>query len=40
VRWWSPPRQRRAHLQVVTATGTAYLLVCERGRWSVEGVYD
>ena len=40
-RWWDPAgRRRRARLQVVTADGRALLLVVERGRWSVEAVYD
>jgi protein ImuB len=40
-RWWDPcAHRRRARWQVVTAGGTAYLLVLERSRWSVEAVYD
>lgn len=38
-RWWSG-RRRRARMQVVTASGAAYLLVRERGRWWLEGYYD
>ena len=38
-RWWSG-RRRRARMQVVTASGAAYLLVRERGRWWLEGCYD
>ena len=40
-RWWDPAaHRRRARFQVVTADGTARLLVLEAGRWSVEAVYD
>ena len=39
-RWWSRARRRAARLQVLTADGTAWLLVTERGRWRVEAVYD
>ncbi|MGI8777513.1 MAG: DNA polymerase Y family protein [Acidimicrobiales bacterium] len=40
-RWWDPPaHRRRARWQVVTTTGTAYLLVVESGHWSVEATYD
>jgi protein ImuB len=38
-RWWSVPR-RQARMQVVTGTGTAYLLTRERGGWWLEGTYD
>lgn len=38
-RWWALSR-RRAHLQVVLATGEAVLLVAELGRWWVVGIYD
>jgi protein ImuB len=38
-RWWVLNR-RRAHLQVVLATGEAVLLVAESGRWWVVGIYD
>jgi protein ImuB len=39
-RWWSRrSRRRQARMQVVTADGDAYLLVCRRGWW-VEGIYD
>jgi hypothetical protein len=39
-RWWSAGRRRAARLQVLTADGTARLLVTERARWRVEAVYD
>ena len=39
-RWWSTARRRAARLQVLSADGTARLLVTERGRWRVEAVYD
>lgn len=40
-RWWDPPaHRRRARLQIVAATGAAYLLVVEGGRWWVEATYD
>ena len=40
-RWWDGTgHRRRARLQVVTATGEAYLLALERGAWLVEGRYD
>jgi len=40
-RWWTGRgRRRRARMQLVTETGDAYLLACERGRWWVEGAYD
>ena len=40
-RWWdSRGHRRRARLQVVTADGTARLLVVEAGRWWVEATYD
>jgi len=39
-RWWSGrSRRRRARIQLVTAAGTAYLLVLEHGTWWLEGVY-
>ena len=38
-RWWATPR-RRAHLQVVLATGEAVLLVAESNRWWIVGIYD
>ena len=38
-RWWSVSR-RRAHLQVVLATGEAVLLVAESHKWWLVGVYD
>ena len=40
-RWWDPDaHRRRARWQVLTADGTAHLLVVEGGRWSVEATYD
>lgn len=40
-RWWDGTgHRRRARLQVVTATGEAYLVALERGTWLVEGRYD
>jgi protein ImuB len=38
-RWWGPAR-RRAHLQLVLATGEAVLLVAESSRWWLVGIYD
>ena len=39
--WWQQgSARRRARLQVVVATGAAYLLAQERGRWFLEGRYD
>jgi hypothetical protein len=38
-RWWVRAR-RRAHLQIVLATGEAALLVAESGRWWLVGIYD
>jgi protein ImuB len=38
--WWDPSRARRiARLQVVTATGGAWLLLLDRGRWWAEAHY-
>lgn len=40
-RGWDPVRARHAHrFQVVDTAQAAWLLVCEEGAWSVEGVYD
>lgn len=40
-RWWDPPaHRRRARFQVCTASGAAYLLAVENGRWVVEAAYD
>jgi protein ImuB len=40
-RWWDgSSHRRRARMQVVTDDATAYLLVLETGRWSVEATYD
>jgi hypothetical protein len=38
-RWWSRHR-RRAHLQMVLATGEALLVVAESSRWWLVGIYD
>jgi len=40
-RWWDPERRRRsARLQMVTADGTARLVVLEGGVWRVAATYD
>ncbi|WP_439592004.1 DNA polymerase Y family protein [Microbacterium sp.] len=40
-RGWDAARARRAHrFQVVDDEGAAWLLVCERGSWTIEGSYD
>ena len=40
-RTWDEARARRAHrFQVVDDGESAWLLVCEEGSWSAEGVYD
>ncbi|MDG1463656.1 MAG: hypothetical protein P8Q20_01030, partial [Acidimicrobiales bacterium] len=40
-RWWDPRRRRRrVRLQVVTADGTALLVVLTDGRWTVAATYD
>jgi protein ImuB len=40
-RWWDPQgHRRRARLQVITATGAAYLFAIEGSRWSAEATYD
>jgi hypothetical protein len=40
-RWWSrSERRRRARMQLVTASGMAYLVVREDAGWWVEGAYD
>jgi protein ImuB len=40
-RWWDPlRRRRRVRLQVVTADGTAFLVVLTDGRWTVAATYD
>lgn len=40
-RGWDAARSRRAHrFQVADTDGAAWLLVCERGAWTVEGRYD
>jgi protein ImuB len=40
-RWWEPAgARRRARFQLATATGPAWLLAVEGGRWWVEAVYD
>jgi len=38
-RWWSR-RRRRAHLQMVLASGEALLVVAEASRWWLVGIYD
>jgi protein ImuB len=38
-RWWSR-RRRRAHLQMVLATGEALLVVAESSQWWLVGIYD
>jgi nucleotidyltransferase/DNA polymerase involved in DNA repair len=38
-RWWARSR-RRAHLQMVLATGEAVLVVAESDRWWLVGIYD
>jgi nucleotidyltransferase/DNA polymerase involved in DNA repair len=38
-RWWSRHR-RRAHVQMVLATGEALLVVAESSRWWLVGIYD
>jgi protein ImuB len=38
-RWWGLGR-RRAHVQLVLASGEAVLLVAESGRWWLVGIYD
>lgn len=38
-RWWARHR-RRAHVQLVLASGEALLAVTESGRWWLVGVYD
>jgi hypothetical protein len=38
-RWWLRHR-RRAHLQLVLATGEALLMVAESSRWWLVGIYD
>jgi protein ImuB len=41
VRWWDKlTLRRRARFQVALADGTALLLVCDTGAWSIEAVYD
>lgn len=40
-RWWDPRRHRRlARLQVVTADGSAYLVVAEHRSWWLAATYD
>ncbi|MEZ3161679.1 DNA polymerase Y family protein [Microbacterium sp. BWT-B31] len=40
-RGWDAARARRAHrFQLVDAEGTAWLVVCEAGVWSIEAKYD
>jgi protein ImuB len=41
VRWWDKlTLRRRARFQVTLADGTALLLTCDTGTWSIEAVYD
>jgi protein ImuB len=40
-RWWDQAaNHRKARFQILTATGAAYLLVLDKGVWTVEAVYD
>ena len=40
-RWWAADeRRRQARMQIVTASGTAHLLVLEQRRWWIEATYD
>jgi len=40
-RWWDPATARRyARFQVACATGNAYVLLHEKGRWWIEARYD
>ena len=40
-RWWAADeRRRQARMQIVTASGTAHLLVLENSQWRVEATYD
>ena len=40
-RWWAAEeRRRQARMQIVTASGTAHLLVLEHHSWWVEATYD
>lgn len=39
-RWWTSARRRGAHLQVVTASGLAHLLLAQRGAWCLVATYD
>ncbi len=40
-RWWAAEeRRRQARMQIVTASGTAHLLVLEQRRWWIEATYD
>ncbi len=39
--WWDrEEHRRRARLQVISAAGEGLLLMLEKGRWFVEGIYD
>jgi protein ImuB len=39
--WWDPARhRRRARFQVLTATGAAYAVALEGGRWWIEGRFS
>ena len=40
-RWWAAEEhRRRGRMQIVVASGGAYLLVLERGEWAIEAAYD
>jgi protein ImuB len=39
-RWWDGSGRRRARFQMGVATGAAYLVAREGGRWWVEATYD
>jgi protein ImuB len=39
--WWDPAnRHRQARFQFVLDDGNAYLVVLERGRWTLAATYD
>jgi protein ImuB len=40
-RWWDPERARRcARMQIVTESAAAFLVVVEKGRWTIHATYD
>jgi nucleotidyltransferase/DNA polymerase involved in DNA repair len=39
-RWWSAAQRKSVRLQVVTASGLAYLLSAQRGSWWLSATYD